>query len=118
MLGFNPHATDLKVFHFLNVQMTAAINSREHAEQFKRIETADDADIEQAIVHLGPGSNLHSAAIQRSVGECGQDRGPVAAGNPNRGLRVALSGCKNLHGQWRESENRRSQAERVAAMPA
>ena len=111
---FNPHPWYLKIFDFRDVQMISAVNGRKQPQQPKSINRTDDAHIQQPIIHLGARSNLHPAAIQRSIGKRGQNRWPIAANGP---ACVVIGRRRNFHRQRRKSEDRGSQAQHVPTVP-
>jgi len=55
--------------------MAAEVDGGEHAGQFEGIDAGDYADVEEAIVHLGAGGDLHASAVGGSVGEGGEEGG-------------------------------------------
>ena len=59
--------------------MTAEIYSGKETEQSEFVEVCNHTYIEQAIIELGAGSDPHTSAKRRSVGERGQDCGLFTA---------------------------------------
>src|SRR5580658_1883393 len=55
--------------------MASEVDRREHAGQLEGIDTVDYADVEEAVVHLGAGGDLHASAVGGSVGEGGEEGG-------------------------------------------
>src|SRR5579863_1709948 len=75
MFGLDPQTGSGKIVDLADGQMPAEVNRREHTEKFERIDGADYADVEQAIVHLGARRDFHASAVSGSVGEGSEDSG-------------------------------------------
>src|SRR6266852_2555667 len=122
MLGFDAQARGLKVIDLRHAEVPPKIDGWEHAEQFERIDAAHDADIQQAVVHFGVGSDLHAPTIRGSVGEGCEDGGLVAADRPDAVydlglLSVGLSlWCQDFHWQRRKVKDGRGQAHYIPAV--
>src|SRR5579862_5739771 len=118
MFGFDSHPWSVKILHFLDAQMLSRVDGGEHAKQLEGIDRADDTDIEQAVVHRCLRSDLHPAAVLRSVGEGREHGWLIAARDPGFRGDIRLRRRQDSHAEWSESENARSGAQSVAPMPA
>src|SRR5580698_4594686 len=121
MLRFHAQARSRKIFDLADAKMPPKINAGKHAEQLERIDPAHHADIEQAVVHLRAGSDLHPSAIHGSVGEGRKDCGLMAANGPAfmpRRIQAVLIRRGNLHRKRRKPKYRWDQTQRVSAVSA
>src|SRR5579863_9214484 len=147
MFGLDTETGGGEVIDFADAQMASEINRGEHAGQLEGIDAADYADVEEAVVHLGAGGDLHPSAVGGSVGEGGQEgrlgffyfpfnfqrvrrntRSLHCASHSLRGWEapVGMTGLgggghgwsENFHGKRRELEHGRGESEGVAAMSA
>ena len=75
MVGLDAEMGGGEVVDFADVQVSAEVDRGEHAGQLERVDGADHADVEEAVVHLGAGSDLHASAVGGSVGEGGEESG-------------------------------------------
>src|SRR5580698_8858975 len=117
MLRFHAQARSRKIFDLADAKMPPKINAGKHAEQLERIDTAHHADIEQAVVHLRAGSDLHPSAIHGSVGEGRKDCGLMAANGPAfmpRRIQAVLIGAEIFTGN---GANRNTDGIRLSAYP-
>src|SRR5580698_3520936 len=99
--------------------MPPKVNAGEHAEQFERIDTAHQADIEEPVVNLRAWSDLHPTAVNRGVGECREGGGLVAARGPSllpRRIFLVSIGQRDFYPKWRKPKHSRSQTQCIAAM--
>ena len=94
--------------------MVSKINCREQAGQFERVDGADYADVEQAVVGLRARGDLHTSAVGGGVGEGREDcwlfflREPLG--------RCALIRNENFHGKSGELKHGGRQTESVATV--
>src|SRR5260370_17401715 len=70
LFGFDLRRRHLVVFHLLKAEMPAKIDHGKHAEQLEFIHSADDTNIQLAVVELRLRRDLHAPAISRRVCEC------------------------------------------------
>src|SRR5436190_21301202 len=95
--------------------MATEIYGGKEAEQLEFVEVWNYADIEQAIVELGVGSDSHASAKRRSIGERGQDGWLFA---PDDGSGLIFLRQQNSHGDRSKLKKRRDRTEDVTTVPA
>src|SRR5581483_12325685 len=80
--GFDPHSGRLKILYLAYSQMPSRVHRGKHAEEFEGIDIADDAGIEQAIIHARLRRDAHPAAIEGSIGKGGKHGRPLTVNQP------------------------------------
>src|SRR5271157_2197452 len=71
-LGLHLDSLGPRVLHFGQEEMAPEVHRRKHAEQFKRAQLVDPADVELAIGEIRFRRDAHAVAIELRVGEGGE----------------------------------------------
>ena len=122
ILGLDLRCGGFEIFDFANLQVPARVNAREQARQPESAHIADDAYVEQSVVHFRPRGDFHAAAVKRSIGEGREDGGLITAHGPrlrssNFLIFLMTSGPReNFHRKWGERKDSWGKAERIAAV--
>src|SRR5580692_364642 len=96
--------------------MASEVDRREHAGQLEGFDTVDYADVEEAVVHLGAGGDLHASAVGRSVGEGGEEGGLGFLNRPFSLWAGCGAGHEDFQGERGEPEHGWGEGEGVAAV--
>src|SRR5580698_7083364 len=112
--GFDSQTGGLKIFHFPHAQVISKVDGRKEAKKLERIDVADDAKIEFAVVEPCSWRDFHAAAIRGRVGEGREHSWLAAAWNQHFG--IVGRRHADLHGKRRELKERASETDDISAL--